>query len=283
MQLKKIQEINLKLLREIKRVCTENNIQFFLDSGTLIGAVREQDFIAWDDDSDVVFLREDFEKLRNLPKEVWGEEFRFLTYDEYAQDTFFDCLSHLFYLPEKNEKGKRMLKKIENVCDPEILDCISIDLFVLDQTYDLPFMHKMKFLHWYLCYGLMLGHRMSLDFEEYSGVIKIFIYCMSRLGKLIPLKKLYAKYEKMCTNVKESNHLFYSNITLMVATKKHLKREWWTDGAISGYIRGEEFPIPKRYHDILTYEYGDYLTPPKQHERIPIHFFENPEDGIEGY
>lgn len=280
-QLKKIQEINFKLLKEMKRVCQENNIHFFLDSGTLIGCVREKDFIEWDDDADVVMLREEYEKLKELPKEVWGEEFRFLTYEEYDDGYFFDCLSHLFYIAEKNENGKRMLEKIQDVCDEELLDCISIDIFVLDRTHDSAILHKFKFLHWYLCYGLLLGHRPSLDYNEYNGIVKIYIYFISHIGKRISLDKLFKRYKRMCTSVKKSSHMFYSNITLMVATKKHLKREWWTDGTIQGELHGEFFPIPARYHDILTYEYGDYMTPPKKENRVPIHFIENKRENNE--
>ena len=55
--LTKAHEANLKILKEIDRICRKYKIQYMLDAGTLLGAVRHQGFIPWDDDSDVAFTR----------------------------------------------------------------------------------------------------------------------------------------------------------------------------------------------------------------------------------
>ena len=58
-----IQNVSCMLLDEFARVCRENNLKWFADSGTLLGAAREHGFIAWDDDIDVVMPREDYNRL----------------------------------------------------------------------------------------------------------------------------------------------------------------------------------------------------------------------------
>lgn len=55
--LTKVHEVNLKLLKEIDRICRKYKIKYALDSGTLLGAVRHGGFIPWDDDVDVMFTR----------------------------------------------------------------------------------------------------------------------------------------------------------------------------------------------------------------------------------
>ena len=67
--LRKFQIASLKFLLQIDEICKENNIQYWLDHGNLLGAIRHNGFIPWDDDSDIAMLREDYEKFIQLFKE----------------------------------------------------------------------------------------------------------------------------------------------------------------------------------------------------------------------
>lgn len=51
----------LKLLRVFDEICRKNNLKYWLDGGTLIGAIRHNGFIPWDDDIDVAMLSDDYE------------------------------------------------------------------------------------------------------------------------------------------------------------------------------------------------------------------------------
>lgn len=61
--LRKQQLRMLEILLYIDKVCKENNIKYWLSSGTLLGAVRHGGFIPWDDDLDIEMLREDYERF----------------------------------------------------------------------------------------------------------------------------------------------------------------------------------------------------------------------------
>lgn len=61
MNLRKLQLAELEILKDFIRVCNELKLTYFLDSGTLLGCIRHEGFIPWDDDIDVSMPREDYE------------------------------------------------------------------------------------------------------------------------------------------------------------------------------------------------------------------------------
>lgn len=72
---KKVWAICLDLLREFDSICRKHNLRYFLSFGSLLGAIRHNGFIPWDDDMDVCMLREDYEKLLTLKDEFSGPYF----------------------------------------------------------------------------------------------------------------------------------------------------------------------------------------------------------------
>ena len=66
-----IQKADLKLLQEMDRVCKEIGVGYFICGGTMLGYMRHQGFIPWDDDVDVAMLRKDYDKfLKEAPKHL---------------------------------------------------------------------------------------------------------------------------------------------------------------------------------------------------------------------
>ena len=65
-RLDSIHEIQLAFLLETDRICRKHNIKYFLGGGTLLGAIRHKGFIPWDDDADIMMLREDLTAFARL-------------------------------------------------------------------------------------------------------------------------------------------------------------------------------------------------------------------------
>ena len=68
-KLEKVQQILLGYLLEVDRICRKHDIKYFLAGGTLLGAIRHHGFIPWDDDADVMMLREDYDKFQKVVQE----------------------------------------------------------------------------------------------------------------------------------------------------------------------------------------------------------------------
>lgn len=74
--LRNVQLLYIELLRFVDNVCKKHDIDYWLEGGTLIGAVRHDGFIPWDDDIDLSIMRKDYEKLiKVLPDEISKYEY----------------------------------------------------------------------------------------------------------------------------------------------------------------------------------------------------------------
>ena len=74
--LRRLQLTQLDIAKEIKRVCEKNDIKYWLESGTLLGAVRHKGFIPWDDDLDIAMRRDDYERFKKIaPRDLSSEYF----------------------------------------------------------------------------------------------------------------------------------------------------------------------------------------------------------------
>ncbi|SEW03062.1 lipopolysaccharide cholinephosphotransferase [Prevotella sp. khp7] len=74
-EMKKVWAVELDLLRQLIEVCQRENLRMWVDGGTLLGAVRHQGFIPWDDDIDVCMPRPDYDRLTAISGQVFKEPY----------------------------------------------------------------------------------------------------------------------------------------------------------------------------------------------------------------
>lgn len=266
--LKKAQEINRIIMRKLHDVCKKYKITYFYDSGALIGAVRHQSFIPWDDDIDVAFTRKEYEKLLKVPKEEWGTDFELVSPKELVPDGFLDFVTRLLYM--KDSVPLKSYEKAGSRCSEKYLDKIGVDCFILDNAYDNRLLQKLLLLRLTWIYGQAMGHRAYIDYSEYGGLQKAVIWFLSHLGKYRSIHKLIERYQKVSMAVKkESSHLYYSNYPMDEMYLWNPKE--WYEGVVPLRVDDDFFDAPKGYHEILTALYGDYMQLPPKSARVPQH------------
>ena len=269
--LEKAHQINQIILKRFKEVCEKYNITYYLDSGSLLGAVRHQGFIPWDDDVDIALKRADYEKLLQIPKEEWGEGWEFITYRELGQEkSFVDFITRLIYL--KETVPNRIFAKMDKKEKYE--NHLVLDLLVLDNAYDSNLKQRILLGKIIVLYGMAMGHRSRLEFAEYKGFTKIIVFLLSRIGRLFSLKWIYDQYEKVCSSVPEKNErLFIANYSIPYIGKL-FEKEWY-EGTRPLFIEGEAFSAPKDYHAVLQSIYGEYMELPPEKSRVPKHLLKD--------
>ena len=78
-ELRRIQEKKIEILVDVVKFCNENNLIYWLDSGTLLGAIRHGGFIPWDDDIDIILPKKD---AKFLEKNYKSKDFEILNTNE---------------------------------------------------------------------------------------------------------------------------------------------------------------------------------------------------------
>lgn len=262
----KVHEVNRLLLDEMKRICEENNIKYFLDCGGLLGAIRHKDFIPWDDDVDISFLREDYEKFLQIAPDCLGEKFKLVMPGEVCGEAFFDFIPKVVYLPSKinpeDEEQAFLGNNLNHVC---------MDLFVMDKLPESKFMRIVQKCKMIWAYGMAMGHRYRLDYNKYKPIARIVVYILQKCGRKVPIKKLVEKYDKASGKYRNCicEEVFQSNcpIPFLHFTFKY---DWYRD-TMSGWIKDKEYSIPKEYDKILKVQFGNYMELPPIEKRVSDH------------
>ena len=230
----------LEQLRDIVKVCEKHVIEYNMMCGSLLGAVRHQGFIPWDDDVDLLFTRDEVQRFREVyPKEC-------------------DPRFELTYL---NTWTPRVMNR-----DPEQAAAFT-DVFILDAVPPEGFKRKLWFLRLHLLQG-MLKH--DVDYSRFNLKNKILIFGTHVLGLPFSTAWKTSRYEKVSRLNNPGNDLCMSNgaFELMM----HIWHPEQFAKKKTVLFEGIPVLIPEKYDEVLTILFGpDYMTPPPESERVAKH------------
>ncbi len=252
-QLRKLQMEMLDLLVEFDRICRKHNIRYFLSGGTLLGAIRHQGFIPWDDDVDVELLRKDYQKFCEVcENEIFSKKFFFQTYenDEHYNWVYGKMrLKNTAYIRE----GQSHLNQKTGIC---------IDVFPIDNISSNPIIQRMMEWGTGLCRKVLWA---PVGAVQIQSILKRFIF---KLLSFIPRRLALTIYGWIVSRYKDkvTSDLGFFGLSIRNSRGYSLKLDWYKN-AIENEFEGRKFFIPEGYHDILHFYYDNYMEWPNIKDR----------------
>lgn len=260
--LRKLQLIELGILKDFDKICEENNIDYFIAGGSAIGVVRHKGFIPWDDDIDVGMNREDYDKFLKIAEEQYSDKYAILNNDT----------NNKFPLMNTRWGLKGTTYKTLDLKDIPGEFGIFLDIFCFDNIPDdEKLMKKQATKAWF--YGKLL---------VLSGVKKPTLYYYGIKAKIlhavffiahyvlkilhISTRSLYKKAYKYCTMYKNEKT---SRFAYMFDPQRYTSILSKDDVYPTKKMKFEDFNVrvPKNIESYLETRYGDYMTLPPEDKR----------------
>lgn len=258
MDLQEMKKIQIEMLKYLDSVCRKNDIKYSLIGGSLIGAIRHKGMIPWDDDIDIILLRDEYNKLVTILENTNSENYKVLTYEntleyKYPYAKLVDMRTYMY----EHDTNK--------VADLGVY----VDIFAYDYLPASNFERKL----WYYKRDIVKRfNREKILNHSYCNnikvkVIRMLLKCFPTLGNPKCYDKISQQYNKRKTEYLLSNWPAYGY-------DKELQFARNFEEFIDGEFEGLKIMIFKNYDDILSTTFGDYMKFPPLEKRVSHHKYD---------
>lgn len=239
----------LDIMDEVDRICTANKLTYYLAEGTLLGAIRHQGFIPWDDDLDIAMPRKDLELFLDLaPKEL---------NENYCLECINTNDSYTYFFPKIWKKNTLFE---ESSVKNNKKTGIFIDIFPLDESneYSITLEIRKKIINQLLLVGWCKKNPCwSRNRLLYSIIGKFLSY-----NSLNAIMKFVAK---ISLSNKSSHYVNFGSLYKL--NKETMPQKWFKDG-VNMSFEGRLYKVPKEYQKVVETIYGsDFMQLPPIEKR----------------
>lgn len=252
-----IQGYCLKLLEYFDLYAKTHNITYYMAGGTLLGAVRHQGFIPWDDDVDLMVPRKDYELLI----QSFDGNGRYEVISCETNDRYCTPFARIW------DKETRLAWHITSEVEIGVfIDIFPIDGFPPNELISKMYVHYLKLCRTKCNSAARTNFRPG---EKYTALKR-------------PLKYVWRKsanyYAKKLNNIAMRYRFEDSKYVGVTTTTAHIYRERNVKDEIFGetiYLPFEHLslPAPSGYDMYLRHLYGDYMQLPQEEQRVTEHMF----------
>lgn len=262
-KLQRLKSAEIEMLKEIDKICRENNIQYFLAGGSLLGAIRNGKSIPWDDDLDIGMLREDFEKFRKVAPPLFNGKYIYSSpFEEKTKNAHY-------YLDKIRLKNSYFSTKYSNnfLFD----DGVFLDVIVYDKTSNNRILEKIQIkeiLMWIRLINIKwINKPRKKIYRRFSKYSLPFL-------RMIPFMFFHKAFDRAAMRYYKNKKSEY----LIDSFGQHIRNGRFPKECLETvqYVQfdGIEVPIPTGYDTYLSFFYGhDYKNLPPISSRLASHDF----------
>ncbi|MFT8982493.1 LicD family protein [Oenococcus sp.] len=233
----------LEMLIWIRDFCKLHDLKYFLHGGTLIGAIRHQGFIPWDDDVDIAMPRADYNSFLSAFHE--NKKYKILSP---GQENYYYAFSKFVY------RGT----SIQNFSEKSNYG-LFIDIFPIDNVPANSLRRKIFFAKCSI-FKKILAHLNDKYPDSNYDWLKV---CYWKIIQVFNYKEIIRRFNRTILSVPKTGELC-STITTGTQWSIIYEKKWFAS-SISVKFENENFAAPVGYDALLRYIFGDYmLLPPKE-------------------
>ncbi|MEE1280512.1 MAG: LicD family protein [Oscillospiraceae bacterium] len=254
-ELKKVWAVELNLLQKLLCVLEKYNIPYFASGGTLLGAVRHGGFIPWDDDIDIMMLREDFDRLCAVAPNEFEHPYFFQTF--YTDKGYFRGHAQLRNSLTTAALPAEALKVPFN-------QGIFIDIFPLDSVPNNEAVFKAQ------CRRLnslnrLLNNSARISASKNRSALSLLKRAAAKIISVFyKSEKQYIKMENIC----REHSAEATRRVAPLSFDPNNPRFWWRRSIFESAV---DFPFehlvlkcPAGFDELLSQQYGDYKVPRRE-------------------
>lgn len=254
-RMNRIRQIELDILLEVDKICKENNINYFLTAGTMLGAVRHKEFIPWDDDVDIGMLPEDYAKFVEVCKKS-------LSLDLGYQTTTTEKTSHYIHDKIRLKNSFFSTKYSDRY---EMLNGVYIDVFLYYKAPNNPKAQERFIKRVRRCRNL-IGIRWAVR-KKKSRIHQI---CFT-ISHKFPASWFDKYYRHVLMKYEHRNTKYRIDGGFNLEKCGAFPDEWF-HGTVDAEFCGYKFPILAHYDDFLTHWFSShYMELLPVNERNSVH------------
>lgn len=253
-RIQKVQSVALELLKEVDKVCSQEDITFFLRGGSVMGAVKYHGFVPWDDDTDIAVPRQDYQKFIDAFPRSWSNKYQLATYQRGDQ---IHAYFPRFLLTEAYRKELCLPKN--NHLGFTILDVLPIDTVpsgVIQRNFFISKVYFYRFL------GALHTASIHDTVSQHHGLKKLLINLFNKLNvqKLYSQEWTFEKLDRLYTSTQNRYDKYSGTITGSSLRKELFHSSVWGQGCTLQF-EDSKFRVPEKYDLYLRQIYGEnYLS-----------------------